>query len=205
MSQDQKELINELIPYTDFKKPSKHMLIDLINWANRKSMTTRLEYDQVLFSTPAKAAEGSDMNTLIRFTKVAGYKLTGDEEIQYNRLDIDQLAKLMNFTGSLQLDPNITYKTMLDILPALFEQFPIYLDENDIHADELRIDFRYIDPDHRGEEGYGIPVVLRVKDESIGYYGKLILEIHPKPIRLKTAIQTTAMPGFVYTPTHGLS
>ncbi len=72
MSQDQKELINELIPYTDFKKPSKHMLIDLINWANRKSMTTRLEYDQVLFSTPAKAAEGADMNTLIRFTKVAG-------------------------------------------------------------------------------------------------------------------------------------
>lgn len=200
---DNKTIIEELVPYTDFKKPSKEMLIDLINFANRNSMTTLLSKDNTVFTNPVENPKNSDMNTSIRFAKVNGYRLTGDEEIHYNRLDINQLAKIMNFTGELEIDTRQNYKTTLDLLPQLFNSFKVYLDENDVEEDNIEINFK--DVSEEEFKKFGIDLILRIKPQSIGYYGQLIITVKPKPINLSTAIRTTAMRGFVYHPTHGLS
>lgn len=200
---DNQTLVKELVPYTDFKKPSKEMLIDLINFANRNSMTTLLTKDNTVFTDPVFNPKGSDMNTSIRFAKVTGYRLTGDEEIHYNRLDIEQLAKIMNFTGEIEIDPKKEYKTVLDLLPYIYETFKVYLDENDVEDDNIELNFR--DLSEEEFKKYGAGVILRIKPKSIGYYGQLVLTVKPKSINLNTAIRTTVMHGFVYHPTHGLS
>lgn len=205
MTNDQRDLIDELIPYTTYQKPSKQMLVDLINFANRTSMTTTLKSDDVVFSAPVKAPEGGRTNTIIRFTSVKGYKLTGDEEIHYNRLDIDQLASLMNFDGIVEIDNREkNYETTLDLLPELYERFKVYLDQDDIYEDKLDLDFTSITVP-KDDDMYGILVTIRVKPTSIGYYGNLQVLVRPKAITLRTAIRTTYMPGFVFPGTHGLS
>lgn len=199
---DNEALIKELIPYTDFSKPSKEMLIDLINYANRQSMTTLLTSKNTVFTDPVENPKGSDTNTSIRFAKVEGYKLNGDEEIHYNRLNIEQLARVMGFDGTFEIDMKYKHKTVLDILPQLLETFKIYLDENDVEDDNIELNFK--DVTEEEIEKYGVNFILRIKPQSIGYYGRLVLTAKPKPIKLETAIQTKVMRGFVYHPTHGL-
>lgn len=200
---DNEALIKELIPYTDFSKPSKEMLIDLINYANRQSMTTLLTSKNTVFTDPVENPKGSDTNTSIRFAKVKGYKLNGDEEIHYNRLNIEQLARVMGFDGTFEINMKYKHKTVLDILPQLLETFKIYLDENDVENDNIELNFK--DVTEEEIEKYGVSFILRIKPQSIGYYGQLVLTAKPKPIKLETAIQTKVMRGFVYHPTHGLS
>lgn len=193
--------IEELIPYTTFHKPSKHMLVDMINWANKDRITTVLNYDDTIFTDPVALPEGSDMNTVIRFAKVKGYRVGPDtKEIQYNRLDIDQLSKVLVFAGEIEIPFSHEIKKVSDLLPALYEAFPVYLDKEDIvdHVLDLTV-FNTNNKDFTG-----VPIVLKMSDSCIGYIGELKFNVVPKSFEITEVFETTSLRGFSYPRTYGL-
>lgn len=192
---DEHDIYNPYIP--DFSKSGKEMLIDLINWANRKTMSTVLTSENVWFTKPLKNPRESDCNTSIRFQHVKGYaEQEHPTTIEYNRLDIKQVAKLVGFEGYIELDKPITdIKYTSDLLKPLFEVMKVKLELEDIV-------YEYIDTQNLLEqfkksiedENY-VTVELKINEEySIAYYGSLKIELRPKKVALDTAIRETRFP-----------
>lgn len=204
----------------DLTKPSKEILIDMINWANRYTTTTELKPDTTYFTDPVKLV-GQDTNTHIRLAKVFGFYIPqGTEDIYYNRMDINQIAKQMLFDHVVYLDYFKEYKKASDILPELFEVFKVYLDVDDIIDFDLNIDFKDIlfklDQMRRNPNDdyidayakYEFPeITLKINEEKcIGYLNGLTLSLQPKPIHIRHAIQkNTLRTSFMPYPRHGLS
>lgn len=209
---------NTFVP--DLTKPSKHILIDMINWANRYTSTTELKPETTYFTDPKKLVDHS-MNTHIRLAKVLGFYIPqGTEDIFYNRMDINQIAKQMLFDQVVYLDYFKEYKKVSDILPELFEVFKVYLDKEDIIDADLNIDFKdvlfkldqmkcnpnddYIDAYSK----YDFPeITLKINEEKcIGYLNGLTLSLQPKPIHIRHAVQENMIrTSFMPYPRHGLS
>lgn len=168
----------------DFTKSGKEMLIELINWGNRHTMTKPLEADKVWFTKPKKLSLDNACNTAIRFEKAIGYRgMEYPQDIEYNRIDISQLAKVMGFDGEVALsvgDRN-TYSSIHTILADLYKVFKVKLLPEDI-VDE------YIPVNEIISEN-PLTITLRVNDNSIAYYGQLELKLIPREIRLDTVVR----------------
>lgn len=182
----------------DYRKCGKEMLIDLINWANRRYMTTTLKPDSTHFSTP-KVLEGKDVNTMISITQADGlYVPKETETIEYNRVDINQVAKSLHFDGVLFLDfvPDKKEYNTLDILDALYKVVPIKLLEEDVIVETFNIDknepsYDTTKEDYNPNKVKGIQFNIKMSPSSIAYIGTLELEIRPRPIHIETAIRKT--------------
>nr|DAT15807.1 MAG TPA: Putative virion structural protein [Caudoviricetes sp.] len=186
---------------SDFTKTGKEMFIDLLNWANRNTMATLLRSDDVVLSDPVSLPRESNMNTAIRLVHVAGFMLTEEtRQIEYNRLDIDQLAKVLNFSYRLELSQGKEYKTTLDILDDLFKIFKVKLTTDDVEEKPLDIDFTKEEAD----ANEGIRVHLAMKPTSVAYTGDLYISVFPKPVDIRTNIRTTVLGGFMFPRTYGL-
>lgn len=182
----------------DFTKSGKEMLVDLINWVNRNSMTRMLEHDKVEFSHPVRLPHYCDVNTAIRFRKVHGYSLSvNSEEIHYNRVDLNQVLTVLGFDFTLVL-PIVENQVinMVDLLEPLNEKAKIKLLPMDVNNDTLLLTW-----DKETMEN-GFKVTLTVSDISIAYYGKITLTIKPKQIDLghvvKKKIYKPFMPPYRY-------
>lgn len=182
----------------DFSKTGKEMLVDLINWVNRNSMTRMLKHDEVEFSHPKRLPHYCDVNSAIRIRKVIGYSLsTKSEEIHYNRVDLNQVLTVLGFDFNLVLP--ISEKQVIntvDLLEPLNEKAKIKLLPMDIVNEEILLEWDKENLDK------GIKVTLNVSDISIAYYGKVTLTILPKLIDLGHVVKKTIykpfMPPFRY-------
>lgn len=167
--------------HLDYSKPGKQLLVELINESNKELMTKPLNPDMVIFSKPVKQPKGSDVNTSIRITAISGFK--GWEhpvDIEYNRIDINQLKYYFDFDGSLFIDILKDIKETKDLLPFLYNTFKVYLDETDIVNEKLELDSTTINS-----------VKLQMSDDCIAYHGVLCLNVSTRPIRIDTAIRNT--------------
>lgn len=196
----------EYIP--DYTKTGKELLVDLLNYANCESLSKPLDANNIWFTTPICLPKGHDCNTAITISKAVGY--AGWEyptDIEYNRLDIYQLALEKGFGFKVYVDKTEGLVRTKDLLKPLFEVFKVKLIEEDI-VDEYLIDIRRtlekaVD---KNELDIEIPFTLKISHESIAYYGELPLKILPRPIRLDTVIRKTKLPySFVQIQRGGLS
>lgn len=190
---DNHDIYNPYIP--DYTKPGKEMLIDLINWANRKTMTKVLTPENVWFTRPVKNPRESDCNTSIRIQAVTGYnQQEHPTPIEYNRLDIRQVMSKLGFEGYLEIEDITQLKYTTDLLKVLLKTVNIGLTIDDI-------EFEYIDTDTLlpqfkqsvDDENY-VKIDLNISEYSIAYYGKLTIELRPKNISLDTAIREVRFP-----------
>lgn len=192
----------------DFTKPGKEMLIDLINWVNRESMTTMLKPNMTFFTHPVKLTDNEDMNTKIKFARVVGFNIPQDtQEIHYNRVDINQVAKSKNFNFVIFLNPSKNYNTTHDILDDFFKQANIRLVEDDVELEGIHIDFsesakrlaEFGDDfiDEYKEDSIYPRLTLNISEYSIAYYGSITFQVRPRPLNINNVVPIKKLKPFM--------
>lgn len=195
----------EYIP--DFTKTGKELLVDLLNYANTNSLMKPLEAEKIWFTKPVKLVNDKSCNTRISISDAVGYRgFEYPTDIEYNRLDIYQLAMEKGFSQKVYIDKPEEVKTTRDLLPYLWEVFKVKLIDEDIINQSLNLSEHFADQSKEGEENIRLFFPLQISDDSIAYYGSLTLCLVPKPIRLDTVIRKTRLPySFVQIQRGGLS
>lgn len=183
----------QFIYQADFTKSGKEMLIDLINWGNRNTLLKPLRAETTWFTHPVAVKEHNHgCNTTIRFAEVAGYRdAANPHEIEYNRVNIDQVAKFIGFDFVLTLPiGKVTYPDTHSLLEPLYNVLKIKLLPEDVINESLG---SLTITEVEGEKVYP-NIELKITPESIAYYGKLKFEIRPEVVTLDTAIRDTYYP-----------
>ena len=199
----------------DFTKTGKEMLIDLLNWVNRESMTSMLRPNMTFFTRPTKLDDDEDMNTKIKFARVVGFNIPQDtQEIHYNRVDINQVAKTQGFNFVLFLDPSKKYNTTHDLLDDFFKQAKVRLIEEDVVLEDIKIDFaessrrlkEFGDDfiDEYKEDSIYPRLTLTMTDYSIAYYGKVTFQVRPRPININNVVVVKKLKPFMPPVKHGI-
>lgn len=130
----------QFIYQADFTKSGKEMLVDLINWGNRNTLLKPLRAETTWFTHPVEVKECSNgCNTAIRFAEVSGYRDAANPlEIEYNRVNIDQVAKFIGFDFALTLPlASETYPDTHSLLDPLYKILKIKLLPEDIINEPL--------------------------------------------------------------------
>lgn len=197
----------------DLSKKPKKMLIDLINYSNKQYMACTLKYDTTLFCNPVKV-EGQPYNTRIRFAGVDGYCIDDKTpDIEYNRLDINQIAISNYFDFKLKFTSNLSIKLLnheniytVDLLPQLNEVLKINLSEEDIVNEKLtHLTKRCCGGKINLGELYDKKVKITMSDSNLAFIGTLEVRLQPEPIRIENDVRNYQLGDFMPYPTHGLS
>ena len=177
----------------DFTKSGKEMLVDLINYANRNTLYKPLEASKVMFSNPV-AIQGN-CNTKIIIDDAVGYRgFENKVDIQYNRLDINQVVLNLYFNGTLEMDRLDEFYTTKEISDIVKRHIGIYLSPDEIKIEELP-----------NSDSKDVKVRVHVLPNSIAYIGGFDITFVARPIRLDTGIINTVYPkSFMPPKRHGL-
>lgn len=109
----------------DYTKPSKEILIALINQKNG----TALRAQDLVISDPAVAVNTSlHTNTVVNISSATGSGYFGSRDIAYDRFDIAEILG----SKPLELQP-ITELTLVEFLPAINTAYGTFLKEEDIY------------------------------------------------------------------------
>lgn len=185
--------LNHYIP--DYTKTGKELLIDLINWSNRQTLSTPLKAETTWFTKPVKNPRGSDCNTSIRFSNVIGFRTSENPIIiDYNRLNIKQLALQLGFDGQVEVDRVEENMLVSDLLESLFKAFPVKLTTDDIENTFIISEEEIKQFKQSVKDGNYIKVTIKISDFSIAYLGDLEITLIPKHLKLDTAITSMRLP-----------
>lgn len=195
----------EYIP--DYTKTGKELLVDLLNYANSGSLLKPIRHNQIWFSKPVKLERDQECNTKISISEAVGYNgFEYPSDIEYNRLDIYQLALQLGFGFKIYVDKPLQIDSTRDLLEPLYQRFKVKLVLEDIIDEPLNIKQALLTAIENKADTIEIPITIRISDESIAYYGELPIVVSPKPIRLDTVIRKTRLPySFVQIQRGGLS
>lgn len=110
-------------------KPSKELVLDLINEANDYNLTT----DHVLFGFPQVAAEGAVRNTTVEVLPTDSLPtMKAPVVVQYNRLDIQRICAM--YTLEMEGDDSTTFN---DIIAEINYRFNLGLTSEDLVAGNI--------------------------------------------------------------------
>ena len=199
----------EVLYKPNFTKSGKAMLVDLINWGNRNSLVKPLVADEVWFSKPVKLTQDKECNTAIRIEKAIGFRgFEEPKEIEYNRMDIDQVAKLRYFTGEIESELITAWEKDRNNL-TIFKALTCTLINDALNIGLVNEDIGEVvtvKKQSANNEPIEYNVTVHIADESIAYFGELQFVLRDRPIRLDTGIKKTRFTrSFMPFKTHGLS
>lgn len=164
----------------DWTKPEEHILIDMIQADNPR---VALDYTMMTFGKPEELiideSTGRTHNTKVLVSATATSKFYGDQFHYYHRVDINEFI----YEGITNLNFNISeHGTLEHLVHALNERLGI----------NLRPDMVVVDiPTHTDSA-----LVVKIHDDSLCYYGELIIRYVGIHMELSDAITRVDLTGF---------
>lgn len=180
---------NSRYPLNRFNKPSKVLLVEMINKFNG----VRLDPDQLVFSTPTLLQEDGLTEVSVKFKESTGWS-RDSRPIRYHRVELSRVPELRGLAIHLELftDPQEVVKALFDqcgllLEPDLIEIQEIYggldADQTDINNRITRTQLSGFNavteepwtPDPDLDRNFKITF----KPEHLVYFGELIVLVRP--------------------------
>ena len=165
---------------SDFTRPSKQVVLDLINADNAAALTLSV----IDLGLPVAAIEGAPRNTSITVTAKAGSGYSGSQTLNYNRLQLSVFAAGKDLTFSVG---NAT--TLNDLIDEINALLGINLVEGDDFADVA------IPPFQGGIPNETVQVTLTATAESPAYLGSLQINVRSEDLALTDVLTVTDLDG----------
>lgn len=163
---------------TDFTKPQKEIVVDLINHTNESNIAhVDINLDM---PTPTE-----DEQVSVEITPVPGSGYGGQVTVFYNRLDIQVFSDIVSPDGIVI--PQGEAVTLVDLLPQINTQLGIALTANDV-----------VDVPIEGWDGTPasfLDLYLDMAEHSLVYYGSLKVTIDDNDIPLSSVITNVVLEG----------
>jgi hypothetical protein len=146
---------------SDLTQTGTTLVYDLINSANPGLQNGPLSTSNTTLGAPT--ATGATPNTALEITAVAGKGYTGNDTVNYNRIDIGAMFTAWAVTATVS--NGASYTNASDLLPTLNSQYGLNLQVSDIVEGAI------------GASSYPFTYTLVMAADSLTYIGSLAVTL----------------------------